>query len=173
MRIDLVFVKLGAVFILVYALQNLAYYMTFIMGSEEYVLVAVFVLFLVLALPALISWVLWRFPSTAVASLYRDDEKIPNDGDSSDRAFLIGVSLLGVYTLVFGVIDLAYFEAHRFAEYRLTDYAEYSDFPILPQTVAGRFTNIIQIVLGMVLIYGRHGIAAFLRRLRLAGVKSS
>lgn len=171
MRIDLVLVKLGAIFIIVYALQNLAYYMSFIMGSDEYVLIAAFVFCLVFAFPGMISWTLWRFPATVVGSLYGGDEETSEVPEGTDRALLIGVTLLGVYTLAFGIIDLAYFEAHRFAEYRLSDYAEYSDYPILPQTVAGRISNIVQIVIGIVLTYGRHGIVSFLNRMRIAGVK--
>jgi hypothetical protein len=172
MRIDLVLVRLGAIFIIVYALQNLANYMTFIMGGGDYMLVAVFEFFLVFAVPALISWTLWRFPRSVVGSLYSGDEKAQENSEHSGRALLIGLSLLGVYTLVFGIIDLVYFEAHRFAEYRLTDYADYFDYPILPQTIAGRTTNIVQIVFGIALIYGRNGIATFLRQIRTAGVKT-
>lgn len=172
MRIDLVLVKLGAIFIIVYALQNLANYMTFIMGGGEYMLIAVFEFFLIFVVPALISWALWRFPKSIVGSLYSGDDKVLEKSEDTGRTLLVGISLLGVYTLVFGIIDLVYFEAHRFAEYRLTDYADYFDYPILPQTVAGRITNIVQIVIGIVLIYGRNGIALFLRQLRTAGVKT-
>lgn len=170
-RIELVFVKLGAMFIIVYALQNLAYYVSFIMGSEEYMLIAGFVFCLVFALPALIAWALWRFPATLVGSLYRGDDEASKSSDDSGRTLLIGISLIGVYTLVFGVIDLVYFEAHRFAEYRLGEDANFPDYPILPQTIAGRVTNIVQIVIGMALIYGRKGIVTFLRNVRTSGTE--
>jgi hypothetical protein len=171
-RIDLVLVKLGAIFIIVYALQNLAYYVSFIMGSEEYMLIAGFVFCLVFALPALIAWALWRFPATVVGLLYHGDDEGSKRSNDAGRALLIGISLIGVYTLAFGVIDLVYFEAHRFAEYRLAEDANFPDYPILPQTVAGRVTNIVQIVIGIALIYGRNGIATFLRQVRTAGVKT-
>jgi hypothetical protein len=171
-RIDLVLVKLGAIFIIVYALQNLANYMTFIMGGGEYMLTAVFEFFLIFAIPALISWALWRFPRSIVGSLYSGNDKALESSEDTGHILLVGISLLGVYTLVFGIIDLVFFEAHRFAEYRLSDYADYLDYPILPQTVAGRITNIVQIVVGIVLIYGRNGIATFLRQVRKAGVKT-
>ena len=172
MRIDLVLVRLGAIFIIVYALQNLANYLLFILGGEGNTAIAVFEFFLVFVIPVLISWALWRFPSTVVGSLYSGDGQPPGASDGSDRALLIGISLVGVYTLVFGIIDLAFFEAHRIAEFRLAGYADYFDFPILPQTVAGRFANIVQILLGVVLVFGRNGIASFLRQLRTPGAKT-
>lgn len=169
-RIDLVLVKVGAAFIVVYALQNLAYYISFMMGAEEYMLIAAFVFCLVFALPALIAWALWKFPATIIGSLYRENESASNSSDASDRALLIGFTLLGVYTLVFGIIDLVYFEAHRYAEYKLARDANFPDYPILPQTIAGRVTNILQVFIGIVLIYGRQGITAYLRRVRTTGV---
>ena len=171
MKTDLVVVRLGAIFIVVYALQNLAYHLSFIMGGKEYILIATFVFCLVFAFPALISWALWRFPATVVGSLYHEDNETSENNDDTSRALLTGISLIGVYTLTFGIIDLAYFEAHRFAEYKLAEDANFPDYPILPQTVAGRAANIVQIVIGIVLIYGRHGMASFLRRMRTAGIK--
>ena len=61
MKTDLVLVKLGAIFVVVYALQNLAYYASFVMGSREYMLIAGFVFCFVFALPGSIAWALWRF----------------------------------------------------------------------------------------------------------------
>ncbi|MDJ0904963.1 MAG: hypothetical protein QNI96_02985 [Woeseiaceae bacterium] len=171
MRIDLVLVRLGAIFIIVYALQNLANYLLFILGGEGNTAIAIFEFCLVFAIPALISWVLWRFPSTVVGNLYSGDRGSSEGGDGTDRALLIGISLVGVYTLVFGIIDLAFFEAHRFAEFRLAGYADYFDFPILPQTFAGRVANLVQILLGLVLVFGRRGIASFLRQVRMPGAK--
>ena len=74
--------------------------------------------------------------------------------------------------MVFGVSDLAYYEAHRYAEYKLAQDADFNDYPIQPQTIAGRVTNIVQIIVGILLIYGRKAIAAYLRRVRTAGTRT-
>ena len=172
-RVDIVLVKLGAVFIVVYALQNLAYYISFLMGAEEYIYIAAVVFCLVFVLPAAFSWALWRFPATITGALY-DNSESPSESDPhSQTALYIGVTLIGLYTLVFGIIDLVYFEAHRFAELQLAKDANFPEYPVLPQTVAGRMTNIVQVILGGILIYGRNGISDFLRHIRRAGVKTS
>ena len=172
-RIDIVFVKLGAVFIVVYSLQSLAYYVSFLMGAEEYIYIAAVVFCLVFILPAALSWALWKFPATITGAFYERSESPDNDDAQSQTALLIGVTLIGLYTLVFGIIDLVYFEAHRYAELQLAKDANFPEYPILPQTVAGRVTNIVQVILGGVLIYGRSGISTFLRQVRTAGIKTS
>lgn len=143
------------------------------MGAEEYVYVAAVVFCLVLVLPAAFSWALWKFPATITGALY-DRSESPSESDAnSPKALLIGVTLIGLYTLVFGIIDLVYFEAHRYAELQLAKDANFPEYPILPQTVAGRATNIVQIILGGILIYGRNGITTFLRQVRTTGIKTS
>ena len=172
-RIDIVLVKLGAVFIVVYALQNLAYYISFLMGAEEYIQIAAVVFCLVFLLPAAFSWTLWKFPATITGALY-DKAESPGESDAASQStLLIGVTLIGLYTLVFGIIDLVYFEAHRYAELQLAKDANFPEYPILPQTVAGRMTNIVQVILGGILIYGRNGISVLLRQVRTAGIKTS
>ena len=172
-RTDIAIVKLGAVFVIVLALQNLAYYVSFIMGSADYVRIAIVVFCLIFVLPALIAWVLWMFPNIVTGKLYRANPGEDEAARSGDEVLLIGVSLIGLYTLVLGVIDLIYFEAHRYAEIRLAMDENYPVYPLLPETVAGRIANIFQTILGAVLIYGRKGIAAFLYQVRTAGVKAS
>ena len=172
-RTDIALVKLGAVFILVYSLQSLAYYVSFLMGSEEYVYIAAVVFCLVFVLPGAFSWVLWKFPATVTGLLYDKSESTNKTSVESQKILFIGVALIGLYTLVFGIIDLVYFEAHRYAELQLAKDANFPDYPILPETVAGRMTNIAQVILGGVLIYGRNGISVFLHQIRTVGVKTT
>ena len=83
-----------------------------------------------------------------------------------DDVMLVGVSLIGLYAFVFGIIDLLYFEAYRYAEIELLKSAEFSDHPASPQSFAGRVTNIAQILLGCVLVVGRKGIVELIRKAR-------
>lgn len=172
MKIDMVLVRLGAVFIVVYALNNLTHYITFLMNSPDYRLIAVFTFFLVFVLPASMAWVLWRFPATVVGSLYRAAEEQPKGEQDMQWVLLIGISLIGVYTLVFGTIDLLYFEANRYAEYKMAQAANFPGYRATPDVIAGRITNVAQVVLGTMLIYGRGGLARFLYQIRTAGVKT-
>ncbi len=143
------------------------------MGSAEYIQIAIVVFCLVFVLPSAIALILWSFPSTVTGTLYSSDDDASDRVSNADNTLLIGVSLIGLYALVFGAVDLVYFEAHRYAELQLAKDASFPEYPIRPQTIAGRVANILQLVLGIVLIYGRRGIAMFLQRVRTAGVGSA
>ena len=172
-RSDVVLVKLGAVFIIVYALQNVAYYATYIFGGFDYIRISILVFVLVALVPWLIAIALWKFPQTVVGSLYSTDSNVQTSSSDSDKFLLLGVSLIGVYTLTFGIIDLAYFEALRYSGQELAAEAGFPDNPVPPETVAGRYTNILQIIFGVTLVAGRRTIANFLRRVCRAGTEAS
>ena len=167
MRLDAVLVKLAAVFIVVSALRNLSDYAYFFVGAEANAPIF-FGVALVFVVPVCVAFVLWRFPNLVIGSFAPRDPVAPTADVSADKLLLIGISLLGLYTLVFGIIDLVYFEAYRFGERAMARAADY-DMPISMHTVAGRVTNVVQILFGVALLAGRHGIADFVRRARTAG----
>ncbi len=114
---------------------------------------------------------LWRFPNTIASSLSTDESGDSAFHGSSEQVMLIGVALIGLYAFVFGIIDLAYFEAYRYAENQIAERADFSDYPTSPQSFAGRITNIVQILFGLGLILGRKRIVALIRQAR--GVRPS
>ena len=167
MRLDAVLVKLAAVFIAVWALRNLADYAYFFVGGDS-LAPFYFGVALILALPVFVAFVLWKFPNLVIGSFAPLNQETPGKAITADELLLIGVSLLGLYTLVFGIIDLLFFEAIRFGERAMARAADY-EIPLTPQTISGRITNVVQILFGVGLLAGRHGIASFIRRARTAG----
>ena len=84
----------------------------------------------------------------------------------SQDLWVLGVSLIGLYALVFGVIDLLFVESLRFAERGFAESSNLPDYGASPQSIVGRVTNITQILIGLALILGRRRIAGFLRNVR-------
>lgn len=168
-RIEVVLVKLGAVLILVYALQGLSTYTTFIYSGSEIIGAAILAFALNFLVPAVIAYVLWSFPNTVVGRLSGQESTEDNRGADPLAVLTIGVSLIGLYAFVFGVVDLLYFEALRFNDLKMAEESGFDQARISSQIFAGRITNIAQIMMGVILIFGRRQISTLLRRFRRIG----
>lgn len=72
---------------------------------------------------------------------------------------VIAVTLIGLYVLIFGIIDLVYYESVRIAQRELVDPDRLGYYSPSPDVVAGRITNIVQIAIGFLLLAGKRGIA--------------
>ena len=175
-RVDITLVKLGAVLIVVLTLRNFADYAFYFTGNPfgegglVYTLIAGLILQLVI--PLSIAGALWRYPNLITGSLAPHEPIGADSAMSAENLLLVGVSLIGLYTLVFGVIDLLYFEAYRMGEAKLFEEAEYPEIPVSPQSLAGRITNIVQILFGAALLFGRRGLTDMIMKVRTAGTRS-
>ena len=156
-------VKLGAVFILTLSLAGFANYLIYL-NTLVITFLSVTGFLCTLVLPILIAAVIWRFPSTVLGKLEPSQPPSQRDQDF----ILLGVTLIGLYALVFGIVDLMYFEALRVAEREAMDPNRTGLFSPTPHVVAGRYTNILQSAIGLVLLLGKEAIARFLRTARSA-----
>ena len=154
-RVDVVLVKLCAVIIVVLSLRTFSEFAAFYVHTPDADFIAVTAFLLNFALPILIAVALWFFPATIIGRV-SDDTSVLGSGVD---VVLLSVTLIGLYVLVFGVIDLAYFESFRIAEQEALDPNRIGIYKPSPDTIAGRVTNIIQIVIGVVLLIGRRRIA--------------
>lgn len=168
-RTAVVLTKLAAVFIAVLALRDLSQFVFFYVGSTASSAPVLSALGLQFLIPIAIAFLLWRFPSLVVGSMANSTTNVSAGSDSAEMLLLIGVSLLGLYTLVFGVVDLVYFEAHRYAQRELAEAANMDFYGDSPDNVAGRIANLCQIAFGVTLIFGRRRLSKFLLRIRSAG----
>ena len=168
-RTAVVLTKLAAVFIAVLALRDLSQFVFFYAGSTAAPAPLLFALGLQFLIPIAIAMLLWRFPNLVVGSMANSTANASAGSDSDGTMLLIGVSLLGLYTLVFGVVDFVYFEAHRYAQRELAEAANMDFYGDSPDNVAGRIANLCQIALGVVLVFGRRRLSNFLLRIRSAG----
>ena len=159
-RLDVVLVKLGAVVVVVMALQGLANFVGFFANSPQATVVSVAEVLLAFVLPILLAIILWKFPATIIGT-YPDTEQ----DQLPDLAYM-AVVLVGLYVLVFGVIDLAYFESFRITERNFVDPDRLGTYSPSPETVAGRFVNLVQIGIGIGILLGKRRISALIRSAR-------
>lgn len=171
-RIDIVLVKLGAAFIFIYVLQGASSFLGYFEVVENRLGMALFSLTMTIILPAIIIAVLWFFPATIIGKQSIDNTGAPSLDDAAG-GILVGVSLVGLYTLAFGLIDLFYFETQRWAEASYGGQISYGEFRPSSGTIAGRYSSALQIVVGLALLFGRRGISTVLARARGRGKASS
>ena len=162
MRTDVVLVKLGAVLIVVTAVGNFQNYLSLIMGKPWWVPTVLLALLFAVLLPVAIAFAFWKFPSTVVGSLEAGTNKGVGQAVTPGELMLIGVSLIGLYTLVFGVIDLVHAETLRVTFLRHLRMMNQSEMNISFEADAERYAGLARVLIGIVLIAGRHKIAGVL-----------
>ena len=165
-RIDIVLVKLCAVFIVVFSLQGLTSYASYFVAGEDTLRITLIAFFFVFAIPFSIAALLWFFPATIVGIEPLDVQERRDEPARATYGILVGVTLVGLYTLVFGIIDLFHYEAVRVAEASYLGIEGTGTYEPTPDTAAGRYTNILQVLLGIILLLGRNGIARALAKVR-------
>lgn len=165
-RIDVVLVKLGAAVIVVLALQGLSTYTAYMVSGPDMLGPTILAFLFNFVIPIAIASVLWRFPNTLLGRLSAEGTDASEDFKVSQDLWVLGISLIGLYALVFGVIDLLFFESLRFAEQGIAESNNLPDAGASLQSIVGRVTNIAQIIFGLALILGRRRIAQFLRNAR-------
>ena len=164
-RVDVVLIKLGAVVILIMTLQGIAGYAGFFKDMAESGIFIVGSVILQFVIPLCIATALWFYPATLAGDASSEGEHPA----SETGLIVVGVTLVGLYVLVFGIIDLAYWESLRIIEKQYADpvYGTYE--PSISMTV-GRVTCVLQVAIGSALLLGKHRIADLLKRAKKAGV---
>ncbi len=168
-RIDVVLVKLCSVIIVVMSLQSLTGYVGYYVNSPETDFNLIGSILLSSGIPILIAASIWFFPATIIGDVSNDSNALPAETDIS----VLAVTLVGLYILLFGIIDLAYYESLRVYENSLGGSGLYDSTSTSPTISAGRASTLIQIFIGLVLLIGRQSIARILRTARGAGVDNS
>ncbi len=164
MRTDVVLVKLGAALIVVIAVGNFQSYLSLILGKPWWVPTALIALLFTVLLPVVIAYVFWRFPNTVVGSLAADSDSQEGHGIRPNEVSLIGVALIGLYALVFGVVDLVHTETMRVTFERHLRMMNMPETTVSPDVDARRYAGLARCILGFILIAGRHKIAGILHR---------
>ena len=164
MRTDVVLVKLGAALIVVTAVGNFQTYLSLILGKPWWVPTALIALLFAVLLPVVIAFIFWKFPNTVVGSLGADSDSQEGQGIKPNEFLLIGVSLIGLYTLVFGVVDLVHTETLRVTFVRHLRMMNMPETTVSSDADAQRYAGLARCILGVVLIAGRHKIAGILHR---------
>ena len=109
-----------------------------------------------------IAVALWKFPATVLGETQTAEE--PDTAVDSDALLYIGISLLGLYVLVFGMLEfMSAVSFHMMI-------VEYQSPSGLPAEIKSRYiVSTVQILLGVVLLLGKTGMTRLISKARRAG----
>jgi hypothetical protein len=93
--------------------------------------------------------------------------------DFQNSFLMIGITLLGLYVFVYGVVDLFHVEALQMARSNMATVMNLPNEVTDSQAIASRVTYAAQIVLGLCLILGRNGLARLLLKAKYGGLAVS
>ncbi len=178
-QVAAVLVRLTSVIIVVLALQSLVNYpIAFVTQKEIFLHLVVTMAFLVLV-PCGIAAMLWFFPMTVIRAERFEAQSTSAEKVSANLLLSVGIALIAIYSIAFGIIDLAYFEAYHIRSNIILDRQD-SDLMGLsdrirlsPEVFAGRISSTLQIVFGIVLLFGRRSVMRVVKKLKFGGVSAS
>ena len=164
--VGIVVVRLFCIYLIVTAIQSLSYVVPelFSFGtrslSAEAVLgsVALWLGVSTIAIPALCAWWLWR---NAQRVLPDATDSQASAGNASDL-MLVGISLLGLYLLVWGMMNFVRIEAGLAMNER---------FP-KDSALLQRIPYIVQILAAVPMLVGRHKLTELLIKAKFAGTNA-
>ena len=171
MTISFVLVRLAAIFLFVRAVQGLSTFSYLLSGDEKVATFAVITVVFMVILPAAVAIVLWIHPEK-VTGAQASDRK--SEGPiSAHQLLMIGVTLLGLYLAVYGVVDLFRIEANQVLQQQLTGDASLRDEARHRAVVISRIGYGIQLAIGMLLIVGRGGLSKLLLKAKYGALPKS
>jgi hypothetical protein len=168
MTVSFVLVRLAAAFLFVRGIQGLSAYSYLLTGDAPAPNFALLTLVFGVMLPIGVAIVLWLHPEKVTGAQVintKSDEAL-----SASAILMIGITLLGLYVVVYGIVDLFYVEAMRIAQSRATDEMNLPNEAMNAQAIASRVTNIVKIVLGVCLILGRNGLTRLFLKAKYGGL---
>ena len=164
-------VKLAAVFIVILTIEKLPVVIGMLTALDRYSWVVAFFIGINAVLPFVIAWALWKFPHTVAGSGASPVEPVPDVDRTASAVLQTGIMLLGLYALLFGVIDMAFIESQRVAQSMMEDQYGGKTGAMDPYFLGQRLSYALQVLLGLALILRRGTIARWLASLKTAGIK--
>jgi hypothetical protein len=168
MTVSFVLVRLAAAFLFVRGIQGLTAYSYLLTGDSPAPSFAIVTLLFGVMLPIGIAIVLWLHPEKVTGAQIVSAKS--EEALSASAILMIGITLLGLYVVVYGVVDLFYFEAMQYAQSRATDEMNLPNEAMSAQVVASRVTNFVKILLGVCLILGRNGLTRLFLKAKYGGL---
>jgi len=168
MTVSFVLVRLAAAFLFVRGIQGLSAYSYLLTGDAPAPNFAVLTLVFGVMLPIGIAIILWLHPEKVTGAQIVSTKS--EEALSASAILMIGITLLGLYVFVYGVVDLFSSEAMRIAQSRVTDEMNLPNEAMNAQATADRVTNVAKIVLGVCLILGRNGLTRLFLKAKYGGL---
>lgn len=171
MTVSFVLVRLAAAFLFVRGVQGLSSYSYLLTADKQLAAFAIVTLLFSVVLPIGIAIVLWMHPEKVtgaqVTTMKTDDPM------SAEVILMIGITLLGLYVFVYGVVDLFQTEASQMLRSKVAANLDLPNEVVGRQAIADRVMYIVQVTLGLALIFGRNGLSRLLMKARYGGLAVS
>jgi len=165
-RIDVVLVRLGAVAIVISAFYQLAGYGSYFIESGVSVPAQIGMVILTVLLPLGIASVLWKFPASVVRKVSPELQQEGRTLVEPEELMIVGIALLGLYTFVSGTLEVLHSESLAVWERSLVDFYQSDPYHSPPNQLARRLTSYAEVAFGIVLMFGRKGIARLILNAR-------
>ena len=168
MTVSFVLVRLAAAFLFVRGIQGLTAYSYLLTGDSPAPSFAIVTLVFGVMLPIGIAIILWLHPEKVTGAQIVSAKS--EEALSASAILMIGITLLGLYVVVYGVVDLFHFEAMQYVQSKATDEMNLPNEAMNAQAVASRVANFVKILLGVCLILGRNGLTRLFLKAKYGGL---
>ena len=171
MTISFVLVRLAAAFLFVRGVQGLSAFSYLLTGDAQIANFAVVTLVFSVILPTAIAIILWLHPEKVTGAQRQSprDEMPMNAG----QIMMIGITLLGLYVLVYGLVDLFQIETTQLMQRQMAAANNLPNEVLEQHVIISRVTYGVQIVLGICLMFGRRGLTTLFQKAKYGGVTTS
>lgn len=171
MTVSFVLVRLAAAFLFVRGVQGLSSYSYLLTADKQFAAFAIVTLMFSVVLPIVIAIILWAHPEKVTGAQITTAKS--EDAVNAGVILMIGITLLGLYVFVYGVVDLFQIEASQMLRSQVAANLGLPNEAVDRQAIADRIMYLVQIALGLALILGRNGLSRLLMKARYGGLAVS
>jgi hypothetical protein len=164
-------VRVTGLLIIVYAVtgatKSFTPFFTSTGASQPSAVVMVLSVMVVLVVPVLLGLIFIYFPATVTTQILRI-EGGPIDAEQIEPLQRVAFSAIGLWLVLFSIIDATYFYGKtRLYQQLVDDAPTYGKMPaLLPDDFGGLASCAVQLVIGILLLIGNRGIVNAIGRLR-------
>jgi len=171
MTVSFVLVRLAAAFLFVRGVEQLASYSYLLAWDSQAPGFALMTLVFGVFMPIGIAIILWLYPEKVTGAQIVSTKN--EEAVSSSAVLMIGITLLGLYVFVYGVVDLFRIETLQMLQSGMATNLDLPNEVMNSQAIANRVTYAVKIVLGLCLILGRSGLTRMFLKAKYGGLAVS
>lgn len=169
----IVLCRLAAVFLFVRGVEHIGYALPMAVSPATSTWQALVSGTFAVAAPVVAAVLVWRLAPT-IGSFGGDNSDPALASTSSDaKLIVIGTFLVGLYALLFGIVNAVSVEVGLWAQDALNETTRFPTDSAWLRSLPSRVPYLIQIVLGIILMLGRNGFVSVVSRARYAGRSAS
>ena len=168
--ISFVLVRLAAIFLFVRGVQGLSIYSFYISDYSTLPTFGLVTLVFSVVLPIGVAFLLWQHPEKVTGAQVVDPKL--HGPVSADQLLMIGVTLFGMYLLVYGALDLVRVESLVAAREQAAIVAGLPSERSEPQVRASRLIYAAQILIGTCMVIGRRRMSDLLLKAKYGAVQA-